>query len=94
MINVNKEVKFAKLNTKAQIEIQIEMAKNEISNLQSAFNSNPSKKTATPLSAAKQKLTFLRDSMYYTAEAKTERGVAAVHFNLEIREFLQVLKNA
>ena len=94
MKNVIKQVNFAKINTRAQIEIQIQILKNQIIVFTDNFETNICKKTATILSNAKAQLIFLNECVYYTKEAQDERATANAQLSVDVKELLQVLKNA
>jgi hypothetical protein len=94
MKNVIKQVNFAKINTRAQIEIQIQILKNQIIVFTDNFETNICKKTATILSNAKAQLIFLNECVYYTKEAQVERNAASLNFNLEISELLETIKKS
>ena len=94
MKNVIKQVNFAKINTRAQIEIQIQILKNQIIVFTDNFNLNMCEKTATILSNAKAQLIFLNECVYYTKESQVERNAASLNFNLEISELLETIKKS
>ena len=93
MKNVNKESKFGQSHTKSEILVKITNTKSKISELQEVFNSNPCKKSATPLSNQKQFLEFLKCAIWFTSEEIAERKIKDQKFYSELVQFTIDLKS-